>query len=219
VELTPPTIDKEYLAIGTFGETAHLLSTWNDDELGSAIEQADGPGAEFYGVKASGRKFVFVVDSSRSMRGARWEAAVSELLSAVSKLQEGQFFYVIFFDGQPHLMFDQAASEASFVAVEERNIGRLRHWATNMTLGPDTEPLAAVKIACKLRPDAIYLLSDGEFRDKTALYLRRNNHIHEEDGLKIPAFAVHTIALQSRAGQKLLARIADENAGEFRFIE
>jgi hypothetical protein len=205
---------------GTFDSAVELVAALGDGEFLAATGAAeDGPGAEFYGVKASGRKFVFVVDSSRSMHGPRWEAAVRELLRAVSRLQEGQFFYVIFFDALPHPMFDQPASEASFFAVEKRHIDRLRQWATSMTLGPDTEPLAAIKIACRLRPDAIYLLSDGEFRDKTALYLRRNNHARDENGRKTPAFAVHTIALQSRQGQPLLERIAKENAGEFRFIE
>jgi hypothetical protein len=176
-------------------------------------------GAEFFGVQAQGSRFVFVVDSSRSMRGARFDGAVRELIAAVSKLDEGQSFYVVFFDAVPHPMFDLPAKEARFVEASEANIARLKVWAEGMALGPDTEPLAAVKIACRLRPDAIYLLSDGEFKDKTALYLRRNNLRADKSGIRMPAAVVHTIALKSHDGQPLLERIAADNAGRFRFVE
>ena len=116
-------------------------------------------------------------------------------------------------------MFDLPAKEARFIVPTEANIARLKTWATNMPLGPDTEPLAAVKIACRLRPDAIFLLSDGEFKDKTALYLRRNNHRADDSGIKMPAAVVHTVALHNRDGQPLLERIAADNAGVFRFVE
>lgn len=187
------------------------------DELADDLQQ--GPGAEFYGVRASGSKFVFVVDSSTSMRGARWTAAVEELFAALERLQEGQFFYVVFFDAVARPMFGQPASEASLAAVEKANIDRLRRWIPSISLGPETEPLEAIKIACRLKPDAIFLLSDGEFRGKTALYLRRNNRRGRTSRSKTPAAAVHTIAVGSRAGYALLERIASENGGRFRWVD
>ncbi|MFM8328548.1 MAG: hypothetical protein ACKN9U_27130, partial [Pirellulaceae bacterium] len=57
-----------------------------------------GAGASFFGVSALGSRFVFVVDSSTSMRGMRWESAVEELQRSIESLAPNQRFAVICFD-------------------------------------------------------------------------------------------------------------------------
>ncbi|NQU22777.1 MAG: hypothetical protein HQ567_15980, partial [Candidatus Nealsonbacteria bacterium] len=54
-------------------------------------------GAEFYGVKTRGNKFVFVVDNSLSMSKGRFESACYELYYSVTKMAPDQEFYVLFF--------------------------------------------------------------------------------------------------------------------------
>ena len=73
--------------------------------------------------------------------------------------------------------------------------------------------MASVQLAHLQNPDAIFLLTDGEFADRTAAFLR------EQNVSRGPAMVhVHTIAFHSREGVKLLKRIARENSGQFRYV-
>jgi hypothetical protein len=49
-------------------------------------------GANFFGSYAQGEKFVFVLDSSRSMTGDRWIYACQELMDSVDRLEPPQRF-------------------------------------------------------------------------------------------------------------------------------
>ena len=197
------------------GETLAMLG---DEGTGLTQDEAAEPGAEFFGVKAAGTKFVFVVDCSMSMQGPKWLQARQQLLQAVQHLGSEQYFYVIFFDRDSHLMFDPQEAEAELLPATEQNILRLRQWINSFRLGYDTEPFYSVRQALAFWPDAIYLLSDGEFSDPTAAYLRRNNFKHVDGELRMPAVAVHTIGLHNPGGRKLLQRIARENRGTHRFV-
>jgi len=186
---------------------------------GSDVGSGKG-GAEFFGVKATGRKFVFVVDSSRSMTGPKWFAACHELYAAISRLRPNQQFYVVFFDGRAHPMprgFEEFNPPGLLAATEDNRL-ILKQFVSSIQLGFDTRPYMAMRMAMELKPDAIYLLSDGEFKDNTARYLKRNNKIRLKDRLKMPAVVVHTIGFHSRAGQRILRRIAKDNGGTYKFV-
>jgi hypothetical protein len=65
-----------------------------------------------------------------------------------------------------------------------------------------------------LRPDAVYLLSDGELQDDTRGYLLRNNR--ERSGRQpVP---VHTVSAGMLFGAQLLQVIAQENGGQFQQV-
>ncbi len=72
-------------------------------------------------------------------------------------------------------------------------------------------------MALRLKPDAIFLLSDGEFRDGTLEALRRKNR-NRRDSAGQKNAVIHTIAFKSMAGAMLLRQIAAENGGTFNFI-
>ena len=80
-------------------------------------------------------------------------------------------------------------------------------------------PAESVDLALKLKPDAVYLLSDGEFRDNTLSNLRLVNRVIKEDNIPDVKTAIHTIAFQSVEGGPTLRQIAEENGGQFRFVK
>lgn len=174
-------------------------------------QDAGGQSAEFFGLQAKGSKFVFVVDCSISMGdGGKWSEACRELADSIDKLDSSQSFYVVFFDGETHRMFGDKIYLKELLPATTENLMRFRAWADSIRLGYNTSPALGVKFACTLEPDAIFLLSDGEFADTTAPWLRKNN-----DG-EIP---VHTIGFRTPLnGQKMLSRIAEENNGQFRRV-
>ena len=77
-----------------------------------------------------------------------------------------------------------------------------------------TFPGQAVKIALSLSPDAVYLLSDGQFQDNTAGMLQTWN----PDRPKRGKISIHTIALGAFEGEGNMKFIADRNNGIFKAI-
>lgn len=183
-------------------------------------------GAEFYGIKATGNRFVFVVDGSRSMgRSEKWASCKRELLAAVSKLRPSQHFYVYLFAGGTERMFGDADPVRQMVPASAANVYRLRRWLDGYLLQGGTVPRVALQEALEsLRPDAVYLLSDGQFTDGggSEKYLvhfarTRNNRRNRETGAGY-GVAVHTIAFASRRGEVVLNRIADAFHGTFKYV-
>ena len=187
----------------------------------AAAQQSNS--THFFGVPGNGSRFVFVVDSSRSMMGPDfsgrpWEHAQHELQMAISRLGPNRQFYVIFFDGEAHLMFDETPTSMNMLDASPENVARFAHWMTNVQTGFNTSPLQAVKCALSIHPDVIYLLSDGEFRDQTARYLKKNNRRISTTGKRAFASIVHTIGFHNRAAQRVLRNIANSNGGTYKFV-
>ncbi|QDU98194.1 vWA domain-containing protein [Lignipirellula cremea] len=179
---------------------------------------SDAVGASFFGVRAAGSRFVFVVDCSLSMEGPKWNDARQELAAAIDRLGPERQFYVIFFDGETHRMFDDKEYAPALLSATPENLALLRSWLQTARLGYNTSPCQAVQFGVSLQPDALFLLSDGEFSDPTAPWLRKHNVVRQEDGVQAPGVAVHTIGFRSQQGQKVLSRIARENGGEYRYV-
>lgn len=187
------------------------------DSLGP-VATSTGKQAEFFGVSATGSSFVFIVDCSRSMIGPRFEAAKRELLYAVRRLSPTQRFYVIFFDGmtKPMRINGEIPHNAAPVLATQENLNQLETWVHSVPNGPWTNPSGAVELALDLRPDAIYLLSDGDFTDHGAT--RKTLSRRNLDEQRRPRIAVHTIGLHSRDGEATLRALAKTHGGEYRFV-
>src|SRR6185369_8524161 len=81
-----------------------------------AAEPLPSPGSAhttFFGLEATGNKFVYVLDRSDSMgenHEARMKAAKDELLNSLKDLDQRQQFYIIFYNEAPRL-FDPGISK------------------------------------------------------------------------------------------------------------
>lgn len=178
---------------------------------GGVGESLSKLGANFFGSYAIGEKFVFVLDSSKSMTGDRWMYACQELMDSVQQLEPNQKFYVICFDDKTTCMFNAPASRAKFYENSPETRSRLKHWLATRKLGPGTYPARAMAMALQMHPDAIFLLSDGELRDDT-LYILRDINGFSTERRQVP---VHTVHLMSVEGRSTLQTIATENSGTF----
>jgi hypothetical protein len=161
--------------------------------------------ASFFNIEASGERFVFVVDHSGSMNGAKLARAKSELIRSVRALDEQAEFYIIFYNDQ----FARMPADG-LVQATEANKNEYLGWVERIAPGGGTEPQEAMKLALSLRPDAIYLLSDGLFAEEACGVIRGAN-----PGARIQ---IHTIAFYDNAGEPVLRRIAEENRGIYRFV-
>lgn len=168
-----------------------------------------GEGASFFGLRAQGGKFVFVVDRSGSMGengGWRLGSAKAELLASLRRMRDGYWLQVVFYNTEY-----VALSEEGLVQASVHNRRKAAEWIESVPATGGTDPGPAMEYALGLEPDAVWLLSDGEFSPDTAEQIRQWN--------RRTGAVIHTIAFSSLRGEDVLRRIASENGGRFTFIK
>lgn len=229
----PGTLDfQPFLSVDvpTLVSTEYVVGNSGDEgkEAGQGVANSgeEAGGIEFFGIHSSGNRFVFVVDGSTSMaRRNKWVDCMSELLRAVSQLNEEQYFYVYVFSYNTNRMFGRYNLATDLVRATPENFQQLRAWLQGYRLQGGTIPLIALRESLQLlKPDSVYLLSDGQFTDRghTAKFLREYARRRPPtEGTTAPApeeIVVHTIAFHSRRGEALLKSIANDYHGTFRYV-
>lgn len=175
---------------------------------------------EFCGVEGGGNHFVYLVDSSGSM-GDAFVSARRALLDSIEMLSPEQRFYVIFFDAECDYMRITRADqdEPRSVYATPENIQRLKSWAMRVSMDRGKAPYEPLEYALQtLKPDVIFLLSDGEFPEKIETILKENNLVTNLFGDEAPVSIIHTISYYSREGESRMRRIAEQNYGQYRHV-
>lgn len=178
-----------------------------------------GDGLLFGGISDTGEAVVYVIDRSESMsQDGRLDDAKWELQESVRRLTPNQKFYIIFYST------DATPMEASgSVTATPGNKDRFLAWAQDRIQPTGwTNPIPALRKALSLRPDVIYLLTDGVFTASPRTFISddevcgaiRQANPKARDVLQT---AVNTIAFHDNRGEFVLKRIARENDGSYRF--
>ncbi len=180
-----------------------------DDRYGlspDAIDWRDIPAwrqASFFGIRAQGRFFVYVIDCSESMIDEdRFARATMEVRRSVMALQAPQQFEVIFYNEDPTPMPGGPMPRPA----DATSKNQLRSWIRLVEPDGGTDPRGALRQALALRPEAVFLLSDGAFPDGTAEYIAQFN------AHRIP---IHCVDLSGGEGGDHLRRIARESGGRY----
>lgn len=197
-DLLPKSNRKVRNTFNPFGSSAPPKKAGAEEPRGE-----EGKSADFFGVDAEGKSFVYVVDKSSSMMGGKFEAARQELMDSIDDLKPNQAFFVIFFDSEYHPQPSKGILKATF-----KNKRNMKAWMMNAMSYGGTEPQAALKYALDLHPDAIFVLSDGEFDPYVVSQVTDINK-----DFTIP---IHTIGFQSNA--RTLKDLANQNRGKYRFV-
>ncbi|MFO0955872.1 MAG: VWA domain-containing protein [Isosphaeraceae bacterium] len=170
-----------------------------------------GRGTEFFGTRDEARNIVYVIDRSGSMTNSNSLAiAKRELLDSVDELGEESRFAVVFYDTRPAF----ADSDAMAPASADH---KARLHAKLASIEPDggTDHKAALFAALRLRPEAVFFLTDAdqmtdpesdEIRDRAS---RSGTRIHAVE------FGAGPAVVSSRP----LRRLAVETRGTYRYID
>lgn len=172
-ESDPLDLPDQPVAGGTTGAvaTGGWLSTGGEDALsgpGTGSGRGDpglGSGAggtSFFGLRARGTRFGYVVDKSGSMaHDGRWQRLADELLRSVRELPEAASFAIVFFDTSARA-FPQASE--GWERARRSGVDRFLRWAREVGPGGGTEPLYGFNhlLSLDVPPDAIFFMTDGE---------------------------------------------------------
>lgn len=172
--------------------------------LGRGASRGAGAGAAtFFGIEAKGREFVYLVDFSGSMEGPRIEQARYELRRSIDSLPVEASFLIILFN---HGSVTMPAH--GLVRATDDNKERFLDWVDRQSVGGGTNPIDALIAAIRRKPDAIFLLTDGQFADPLAT-------VRLVSRTRGPVF--HTVAFHDNASEEVLRRIARIGRGSYRF--
>ena len=164
-------------------------------------------GVSFFGTVSRGNKFVFIIDKSGSMSGNRLAAAKKELCSTLKGLKPTDKFMIYFFSDAA-----QAMPARAMLAGTPKNIQWATDWVRGRSVDGGTNPTQALSWCFNLRPDTVWLLTDGQFADGPALdaIAAGNRQLKAR---------INTLAFHDKAGANILQRIARENDGTYRFVK
>ncbi len=214
----PQSLQDDYEEISSSGVERSLAS----------LDEGTDAGVKFFGVKGKGSRFVFIIDCSGSMdEYKRWRRAVRELKSSINNLVEPQQFLVLLYNSYTVAMNNQ---DARLVTANRENQSNTIEWINKQKPFGSTYVAPSLKAAFELRPDAIFLLSDGEFDDLAIVQAVLQHHNGSQDlsqrsqvsitespsGRIIP---VHTISLGGKSGAWTMRNIAEQNQGTYTVIE
>ncbi|MGI9519476.1 MAG: VWA domain-containing protein, partial [Pirellulaceae bacterium] len=161
----------------------------------------------------TGRKFVFVMDRSKSM-GAQGlnviNAAASELGAAISSLEDHHQFQIVAYHHMPLTIGPRELLNAT-----EDHKGEVAEFITNLAAFGGTEHEGALFMALSMNPDVVVLLTDGGLPSLNESQLTRIRRA--ADGAQI-----HCIQFGSGPSQNsntFMQKLAVQNVGSYRYID
>ena len=183
--------------------------------IGSGVGVGDGDGqgtsGQFFGLQAKGKRFVYVVDCSKSMRHpypgrvkSRFGRLKVELVHSLQSMQPEMQFFIVFFNDRAIPMPARALQPA-----DPEVTLRYLQWAAQVPADGETDPREALLLALQLRPDVIYFLTDGDFEYRV---------VREVTQANLGRTSIHTFCLADPEGEEFLRLIAQQNNGEYHYI-
>jgi hypothetical protein len=142
------------------------------------------------------------------MVGGRFETALMELDRSVQQLSPKQSFYVVFYSDAAYRMFHPQPAD-DLVPASRENKRLLSQWLQSVEMCTGGRLIDAVDLATKLKPDAVFLLSDGVIGEYPTEYLTSRGD---------RSFSLHTLGMTvpTEESAKKLAAIAEAHGGTFR---
>jgi hypothetical protein len=164
--------------------------------------------ATFMGVRATGRRFCIIADTSGSMAGPKLEFVKEEVQETIGSMKATARFQIVFFcsreipypkDGWLH---------------PRKQYKDLQSWLKTLYGSGGTEPMTAFRVAFRLEPapDVIFFMTDGLFRpdvvDEVAALQRSTRK----------QVVIHTISFMDRTAEVLMQEIARNSGGTYRHV-
>jgi len=160
----------------------------------------------FFGVPTDQpRRLVYVLDRSGSMT-CSLDFVKYELQLSIRELRDDQQFQVLFMSSGPPFEM----RPRGLVPATDNYKATACQFIDAIIPQGEIDPGPAMQRALELKPDAVYMLTDGECDRSLVEFIRQKN-----PGRKV---AIHCMLFLYRLGEDVLKEIAAENHGVYKFI-
>lgn len=196
--------------------TPEQLQMLAAEQAAFAARQPKGPATTlnvFGSGDLTGRKFVFVIDRSKSMGGEGLNvlpAASRELSAAINSLESFHQFQIVAYHHQNLTLSRRALLNATDDAKSE-----VGEFINNLAAFGGTEHESALITAISMAPDIVVFMTDGGMPELNESQLRRINRAAGE-------IQIHCIQFGQGPRQDLngfMPILAAQNGGTFRYID
>jgi hypothetical protein len=170
-----------------------------------------------FGLTGVGYKFVYVIDRSASMGGsgeAALRAIRAELRKSLEPLDTVHQFQIIVYNEKP-LLFNPSGVPGRLAFANQANKDRAARFIDSIVADGNTRHDDALKLAIKLRPDVIFLLTDGDDPKLT----RRDLDTIQRMAAGIVIHAIEFGMGDPPAEPSFLATLAAENGGKYAYVD
>ena len=167
-----------------------------------------------FGVKAEGSKFVYVLDRSGSTAGKLMDAAKAEILASIEKIDDVHQFQIVVYNERPKA-FNPAGPGGQLAFGTDANRAEVKKFLSTIAADGGTDHEAALSMAIRMRPDVIFLLTDGDDPKLTARQLERIDRVG-------PGIMIHTIQFGSgpqKASGGFMVKLAHQSGGEYVYVD
>ncbi len=194
---------------------------------GLGIGDGTGPGSAtgVFGLRDEGQRIVYVFDRSESMNSVLTltsddgdteltflEAAKEELTKSVEELADGSEFHMIFYNSTA-VPFVGNGDKLVKVDIETKEFAR--RFIYQLVAETNTNHVLGLSMALELKPDVIFLMTDGEFKDDpTRTDLNRLQRMARRAGTRINV--IHFV-FEPRTNSSLES-LAKRTQGQFKTI-
>lgn len=175
-----------------------------------------GPKGAVFGNGGNAYKIVFICDGTGTMIGLKQNLLIRELNSTIAKLKPVQEFNVIFFN-EENGNYVTAVDPNKLMPATPANIRRTAEWLNRFSFRGSTNPIPAIEMAFRQKPQLIYLLSDGEF-DNLVSYTEVIKTVERFNADK--KVKINTILFGDRDpnAEQALRKIAEDNGGKMIYV-
>lgn len=172
----------------------------------------------FLGIKDSGKRFVYLIDSSSSMSDyGALRVAKAELLASLERLDEQQQFQVLFANSARIATLD--AGRAGIFRGQDTARLDVRQQVTAIHPDAGTNHFTALTAALRHEPDVLFYLSDAGEPALTAKQLDEVRRMNRGARIHAIEFGLGP-KLQDADGQyppNFLTRLAEQNDGRYTY--
>ena len=204
------------IAASWFGLAARAVEPENGHSSGKAPLESPGEKTlvSLFGVKAEGSKFVYVLDRSGSTEGKLLAAAKAQILASIEKIDDLHQFQLVVYNERPKA-FNPAGPNGQLAFGTDENRAEVKRFLDTIEAGGGTDHAAALSLAIRMRPDVIFLLTDGDKPFVTARELARIDRLG-------PGITIHTIQFGEGPHSDAngwMRKLARQSGGEYKYVD
>lgn len=219
VDISLPKVTENVIGIGGAPQNPGATSVQNLMTVNSAARTAAAIDAgkgqtSMFGIRDSGRRFVYVIDSSGSMYGEPMMVAKAELLASLQGLDRNQDFGIIFYNKSTSVMRFRGDTENRLYKATDFNRSAARDFVVRETPRAGTNHMLALRTALMLNPDVIYFLTDAKQP------VLRTPDLSDIDELNQGRCRIHCIEFGAGPDLKndnFLRKLSRQNGGRFQY--